>query len=76
MRNKWLLCLVGVLFILQFYVFLLPVYGATCTADCGGGTSVSCTGHRCEAVDGAGCQSWKADGTEATVGACAPPTPQ
>ena len=30
-------------------------FAASCTADCGGGNSVTCTGPQCTAVDGDGC---------------------
>ena len=35
---------------------------ATCKADCGGGTSVSCGG-TCGATDGVGCYTLGSDGT-------------
>lgn len=70
MRNKLLLCLVVVFFVLQLYVFVLPVYTATCTADCGDGISVSCTGAKCSAEDGSGCAAYDREGNLRSSGTC------
>ncbi len=73
MRNKLLACLMAVLFVFQFYFFLIPAYAATCTADCGDGTSVSCSGASCIAKDGVGCEAYNADGKKAATGSCIQP---
>ena len=49
---------------------------ATCTADCGTGGSVSCTGVECGAVDGAGCHAQGSTGKTTQLKLCltdAPP---
>jgi hypothetical protein len=46
------------------WVLLNPVSAkaASCTADCGNGKKVTCTGTHCGAIDGDKC--WSSDGTE------------
>ncbi|NJM53096.1 MAG: hypothetical protein HC846_06695, partial [Blastocatellia bacterium] len=57
----WILSAVGALAIALSIVVSLPTLSkanqpaATCTADCGGGRTVTCNGPECSAVDGAGC---------------------
>lgn len=62
-----------VLFLLQIYVFVMPAYGATCTADCGGGNSVSCTAYSCIATDKIGCRGYDENGKIVVEGNCKPP---
>lgn len=76
MKNIPLLCLVAAFFVLQFYVFLVPVYAATCLADCGGGNVVTCSGHSCDATDGEGCRAYDENGRLTVEGRCVPPVPE
>jgi hypothetical protein len=45
-------------------VLLTPitVYAADCTAKCGNGGQVQCSGFRCTAQDGWGCAAWDSSG--------------
>jgi hypothetical protein len=76
MRNTLLLCLTAVFFVLQLYVFLMPAYAGTCTAECGGGASVSCTGYSCFQEDGVGCWAWDRNENLVAVGKCQQPKPE
>ncbi len=44
------------------------VQQATCTADCGGGISVSCSGSGCTAKDGVGCTEVDDNGNSTSKG--------
>jgi hypothetical protein len=43
---------------------------ATCTADCGDGTSWTCSGHSCWAGDGLGCDAQDENGKTIMGGVC------
>ncbi len=73
MKNTLVILLVGIFFVLQLYVFLMPAYAGTCTADCGDGTSVSCTGASCIAKDGEGCKGFDSNGNLRSEGHCIEP---
>ena len=60
MNKPWLSFLLSVslcLVVISGWLLLTPttVLAATCTADCEGGRSVSCTGTSCSATDSVGC---------------------
>ncbi len=67
-----------VVFLLSIEVLVLcyELRAATCTADCGGGRSVSCSGDSCGARDGVGCASFDAEGRETLRKSCAEPHPE
>lgn len=58
--------------VVSIVTFILPEinYGATCTADCGGGNSVSCSGAKCSATDGSGCSGYDSSGKLKSSGKC------
>jgi hypothetical protein len=49
--------------------------GATCTADCAGGSGVTCEGTNCGANDGVGCSSWDSNGKTVQSKLCVTSTP-
>ncbi|GEM_PF-1689434 len=65
-----------VLVVFEIYLFLNPVYAATCTAECGAGKTVSCSGHGCAANDGGGCMSWDQDRNLVEEKECSDPKPE
>lgn len=50
------------LLIVNAWILALPVKAADCTARCGNGGRVQCSGHTCEALDGVGCKAWDSRG--------------
>ena len=48
----------------------LAIAGTNCTANCGNGYSVSCSGAVCGAIDGIGCRGSDANGKVRSEGFC------
>jgi len=44
-------------------ILIRPVFAESCSANCRGGGSVTCYGHKCTAKDNDGCRSWDQNGT-------------
>lgn len=76
MINKIIALSVTAMFVIQMCILLVPLYAASCTADCPGGGSVTCTGHGCAAEDGDGCVAWNEDGQLFSRGSCVNSDPE
>lgn len=64
MCNRLLSCMSILLFLLEILILYDSAYAATCTADCGAGRSVTCTGPSCGAADKVGCAAFDEAGKE------------
>lgn len=70
MRQKLVVATTAMLLLIQTFVLVVPSYAATCTVDCGGGNSVSCTGTWCTMTEGVGCSVLNKDGYEVARAVC------
>jgi hypothetical protein len=52
------------LVIANAWVLALPVEAADCSAKCGNGGTVQCSGYSCSARDGVGCTAWDSHGRQ------------
>lgn len=61
MRKTYLIAAVlcCALLAIDTMVLVTPVFGASCTIDCGGGLELTCTGETCEVYEGIGCRAWE-----------------
>lgn len=69
-RNTPMWVFLVALLTMEIHLLLNYAYAATCTAECGGGRSVTCSGRGCFAGDGLGCMSWDKEGNVSEVEHC------
>ena len=51
-------------------LFQSTALASSCTAQCPGGTSVTCEGYECTAIDGESCRGHDINGKAVTKGKC------
>ena len=74
MRNLKRLSAILLFFTLFSLVAIFTIHSTAfagkCTADCGGGYSVTCEAHKCESEDGEGCSGTDKNGKKVAEGKC------